>query len=175
MSVRSPFAGIFLLHIALEIPVAVQGIISPENLPFLQLNNTAVVLLKVCNPFIQAYRLLRYGMQQLRSCIVALLCFPLPGTSHFPTSYPANEHWQSACASTTPSVPRFCTKRQDSYLTHSAPLSNRASFSQSLGRSMKITPENLWGTLHGFVGLGMVVWWQATVQLTAMARQAQRG
>lgn len=38
---------IFLLHIALDIPVAIQGLWSPFNLPFLQLNNTAVVFIKV--------------------------------------------------------------------------------------------------------------------------------
>ena len=38
---------VFLLHIALEIPVAIQGVWSPQSLPFLQMNNTAVLLLKV--------------------------------------------------------------------------------------------------------------------------------
>lgn len=38
----------------------------------------------------------------------------------------------------------------------------------------KITPEILWGTLHGFVGLGMVAWWHATVHMAAMARSATR-
>ncbi|KAF8191721.1 hypothetical protein BJ912DRAFT_1041541 [Pholiota molesta] len=47
MSVQSPLSAIFLLHIALEIPVAIQGIWSPANLPFMQLNNTAVVFLSV--------------------------------------------------------------------------------------------------------------------------------
>jgi len=39
---------VFLLHIALEIPIAVQGVWSPTQLPFLQLNNTTLVVLKVC-------------------------------------------------------------------------------------------------------------------------------
>lgn len=38
---------IFLLHIALDIPVAIQGLWSPLSLPFMQLNNTAVVFIKV--------------------------------------------------------------------------------------------------------------------------------
>ena len=43
-------SAIFLMHVALEIPIAVQGVYTPSNLPFLQLNNTAVVILKVgCN------------------------------------------------------------------------------------------------------------------------------
>ncbi|KAF7791642.1 hypothetical protein EIP86_002662 [Pleurotus ostreatoroseus] len=37
---------IFLLHIALDIPIALQGLWSPLNLPFLQLNNTTIVFIK---------------------------------------------------------------------------------------------------------------------------------
>jgi len=40
-------SAIFLIHIALEIPVAIQGVWAPSSLPFLQLNNTALVVLKV--------------------------------------------------------------------------------------------------------------------------------
>lgn len=36
----------------------------------------------------------------------------------------------------------------------------------------KVTPENVWGTVHGFIGLGFVVWWQATVQIAAAMRNA---
>lgn len=39
--------------------------------------------------------------------------------------------------------------------------------------SFKVTPEILWGTLHGFIGLGFVVWWQATVALAAAMRKMQ--
>lgn len=38
----------------------------------------------------------------------------------------------------------------------------------------KLTPEIVWGTLHGLIGLGMVAWWQATVHLAAMARAANK-
>ena len=40
-------SSVFLLHIAMEAPVAIQGIWAPHTLPFLQLNNTTVVVLKV--------------------------------------------------------------------------------------------------------------------------------
>ena len=33
-----------------------------------------------------------------------------------------------------------------------------------------ITPERVWSTLHGFIGLGFAIWWQATVQLAAAMR-----
>jgi len=38
---------VFLLHIALEIPLGVQGLWAAYSLPFLQLNNTALVMIKV--------------------------------------------------------------------------------------------------------------------------------
>lgn len=47
---------IFLLHIALEIPVAVQGLFFPGNLPFLDLNNTGLALLKVSESALGLYR-----------------------------------------------------------------------------------------------------------------------
>ena len=40
---------VFLLHIALEAPIAVMGLLSPLSLPFIQLTNTTLVLLKVRN------------------------------------------------------------------------------------------------------------------------------
>lgn len=61
---------IFLLHIALEVPVAIQGIWSPANLPFLDLNNTSIVVLKL------------YAALSFATCIAALLCFSLPGILH---------------------------------------------------------------------------------------------
>ncbi|KAF9051770.1 hypothetical protein BJ165DRAFT_1413743 [Panaeolus papilionaceus] len=147
MSVRSPLAGIFLLHIALEIPVAVQGILSPENLPFLQLNNTAVVLLKL------------YASMVLGSCIVALLCFPLPDFLPGKRALAIGLCvYHTVCSTILYQAPRFI------------PHTFGATF-----ESMKITPESVWGTLHGVVGLGMVIWWQATVHLTSMVRQAQSG
>lgn len=39
----------------------------------------------------------------------------------------------------------------------------------------KVTPEIVWGTLHGLIGLGMVAWWQVTVPLTSLARAASKG
>ena len=38
---------VFLLHIALDVPMAIQGLWSPLSLPFLQLNNTTIVFIKV--------------------------------------------------------------------------------------------------------------------------------
>lgn len=40
-------SAVFLLHIAVEIPIAIQGLWAPAQLPFLELNNTTLVMLKV--------------------------------------------------------------------------------------------------------------------------------
>lgn len=37
----------------------------------------------------------------------------------------------------------------------------------------KVTPEIVWGFLHGVLGLGMVIWWQGTVHYAALARKMQ--
>ena len=44
---RNNSSVVYLVHIALEIPVAIQGLWSPVSLPFLELNNTTLVILKV--------------------------------------------------------------------------------------------------------------------------------
>jgi hypothetical protein len=46
---RSPLTVVYLLHVALEMPVAIQGMLLPYQLPFLEMNNTALVLLKACS------------------------------------------------------------------------------------------------------------------------------
>lgn len=81
-------SAIFLLHIALEIPVAIQGVWNPASLPFLQLNNTTVVILKVRSQILLWFGSLieqscqkLYSALVLASCITSLLCFSLPGKS----------------------------------------------------------------------------------------------
>lgn len=37
----------------------------------------------------------------------------------------------------------------------------------------KITPEILWGGAHGFMSLGFVFWWQATVSQAAVMRKTK--
>ncbi|KAF7984678.1 hypothetical protein HWV62_12954 [Athelia sp. TMB] len=44
---RSPLSAVFLLHLALELPVAIQGLWMPSMLPFLEMNNTTLIILKV--------------------------------------------------------------------------------------------------------------------------------
>jgi len=72
----------------MEIPIAIQGLWSPRSLPFLELNNTSVVMLKVrlkSKSFSMTLQLTHksivqlYAALSLGSCIAAFLCFSLPG------------------------------------------------------------------------------------------------
>ncbi|KDR80397.1 hypothetical protein GALMADRAFT_92775 [Galerina marginata CBS 339.88] len=147
MSGRSPLSAIFLVHIALEIPIAIQGIWSPANLPFMQLNNTALVLLKL------------YASLVLASCLTSLLCFNLPeflpGKRALAIGLCV---YHTVCSTVLYQAPRF--------IPHT--------FGPTF-EAFKVTPELAWGTAHGLVGLGMIIWWQATIPLAQMARAAQRG
>ena len=42
-----PSSAVFLLHILLEAPLIIQGFWYPQSLPFLGMNNTTLVLVKV--------------------------------------------------------------------------------------------------------------------------------
>ncbi|KAF5375674.1 hypothetical protein D9615_009330 [Tricholomella constricta] len=143
---RSPLAVIFLLHIALEAPIAVQGVWSPATLPFLQLNNTTLVVVKL------------YSALVLASCLTSLLCYSLPEFLPGKRAFAMGLCIYHSIASTILfQAPRF--------IPHSfGPLMEQ----------YKITPEIVWGVFHGFVGLGMVTWWQATLPHTAMARGTQK-
>jgi hypothetical protein len=39
--------------------------------------------------------------------------------------------------------------------------------------SFKVTPEIVWGALHGIMSLAMMVWWQGTLGYAALARKMQ--
>ncbi|KAJ3808573.1 hypothetical protein F5876DRAFT_78609 [Lentinula aff. lateritia] len=145
-ALRSPLAAVFLLHIALEMPVAVQGFFSPMSLPFIQLNNTAIVLLKL-------YASLALGMS-----LTSLLAYSLPDF------LPAKRAlaiglcvYHSIVSTVLFQAPRF--------IPHSF---------GTLAEANNVTPEVVWGTAHGIIGLGMIFWWQSTVGLTQQLAALQR-
>ncbi|KAJ7598734.1 hypothetical protein C8J56DRAFT_914833 [Mycena floridula] len=141
---RSPLSVIFLLHLALEAPVAIQGVFTPTALPFLQLNNTTLVILKL------------YSALVFATCIISLLCYSLPEFLPGKRALAIGLCiYHSICSTILFQAPRFI------------PHTLGPSF-----ESMQVTPEIVWGVLHGFVGLGMVIWWQGTVHFTQMARAA---
>jgi len=136
---------VFLLHVALEIPIAIQGVWSAQSLPFLQLNNTALVILKL------------YASLVLGTCATSLLCFTLPEFLPGKRAFALGLCLYHSIASTI----LFQTPR---FIPHS--------FGPLL-EGYKVTPEIVWGSLHGVLGLGMVVWWQGTVHYAALARKMQ--
>ncbi|KAI0252509.1 hypothetical protein BJV78DRAFT_1201149 [Lactifluus subvellereus] len=142
---RSPLSAVFLLHIALEVPLAIQGIWAPATLPFLQLNNTTLVILKM------------YATLVLGVCIMALLCYPLPeflpGKRALAIGLCV---YHSIISTVLFQAPRFI------------PFTFGAFF-----EAYKFTPEVLWGCMHGFLGLGFVAWWQGTVAYTQMVKRME--
>ncbi|KAI0078317.1 hypothetical protein K474DRAFT_1641665 [Panus rudis PR-1116 ss-1] len=144
VQLRHPLSVVYLLHIALEVPVALQGLWSPANLPFLQPNNTTLV-------FIKLYAALVGG-----TCAAALLCFSLPEFLPGKRALAVGLClYHVTCSTILYNAPRFI------------PLSFGPLF-----ESYKVTPEVVWGTLHGLVGLGFAIWWQVTVAITAAMRGA---
>jgi len=142
---RSPLSAVFLLHIAVEIPIAIQGLWAPAQLPFLELNNTTLVMLKL------------YAALSLGTCVMALLCHSLaeflPGKRAAAIGLTV---YHCVASTILFQSPRF------------VPFSLG-----ELAESFKITPEVLWGAVHGFISLGFVFWWQSTVGLTAAMRKSQ--
>ncbi|KAG6333215.1 hypothetical protein ID866_5870 [Astraeus odoratus] len=135
MSARSPLSVVFLLHIALEAPIVFSTFWSPLALPFLQMTNTTLVLLKLYSAFLAA------------TCITTLLVYPLPEFLPGKRALAIGLCVYHSIASTVLyQAPRF--------IPHS--------FGPAF-ESFKITPEVAWGTMHGVLGLAMVVWWQGTL------------
>jgi len=144
-ALRSPLSAVFLMHVAVEIPIAIQGLWAPAQLPFLELNNTTIVLLKL------------YAALSLGTCVLALLCHSLaeflPGKRAAAIGLTVYH-----CIASTILIqsPRF------------VPFSLGA-----LAESYKVTPEVIWGCVHGFISLGFVFWWQSTVAVTSAMRKSQ--
>ncbi|OSX61080.1 hypothetical protein POSPLADRAFT_1074813 [Postia placenta MAD-698-R-SB12] len=143
---RHPLSIVFLLHIALEVPIAVVGLWSPASLPFMQLTNTTLVFLKM-------YSALVAGL-----CLSALLVFTLP--EFLPGKRALGMalcFYHVTCSTILFNAPRF--------IPHSF---------GPFAESYRATPEVVWGTLHGIVGFTLAAWWQATLGITQLAaRQAK--
>ncbi|KAH7910262.1 hypothetical protein BJ138DRAFT_130218 [Hygrophoropsis aurantiaca] len=141
---RSPLSVVFLLHIALEAPLALQAFWSPHSLPFLQMNNTTLIMLKL------------YAALVAGTCLATFLAYPLPeflpGKRALAIGLCV---YHSVVSTILFQAPRFIPHTFGTFL-----------------EGMKVTPEVVWGTMHGVVGLAMVVWWQGTLQYAAAARRA---
>ncbi|KAF8426857.1 hypothetical protein L210DRAFT_3420441, partial [Boletus edulis BED1] len=133
---RRSRSAAFLIHVALEAPLVVQTFLSPTSLPFIQMTNTTLVLLKLYASIIAA------------TCIASVLVFPLPeflpGKRALALALCV---YHSVASTVLLQAPRFIPHTFGAWF-----------------ESFKVTPENVWGTFHGMVGLLMVVWWQSTLQ-----------
>ncbi|KAH9941585.1 uncharacterized protein BXZ73DRAFT_97974 [Epithele typhae] len=139
LNAMHPMSLIFLLHIALDVPMAVQGLWSPLSLPFLQLNNTALV-------FIKMYASLVGG-----TCVAALLSFNLPEFLPGKRAFAIALCVYHATVSTVLfNAPRF--------IPHTF---------GPVFEAYKATPEHVWGCLHGILGLLFAIWWQVTLPYVA--------
>ncbi|KAL1665174.1 hypothetical protein GGF50DRAFT_53247 [Schizophyllum commune] len=145
ISASHPASVVFLLHILTELPLAVQGMLWPSSLPFIQLNNTVVVVMKL------------YSALVLGTCATALLCWKLPEFLPGKRALAIGLCiYHTALSTVLYQAPRF--------IPHT--------FGQ-FAESLKITPETAWGTLHGVLGLLFVAWWQLTVPIAAAMGQAR--
>ncbi|KAH0835903.1 hypothetical protein J3R83DRAFT_9798, partial [Lanmaoa asiatica] len=135
-------SAVFLIHVALEAPLVVQTFFSPMSLPFMQMTNTTVVLLKLYAAIIAA------------TCIASVLVFPLPEFLPGKRALAIGLCVYHSIASTILfQAPRFIPHTFGAWF-----------------ESLRITPENIWGTFHGVLGFMMVVWWQLTLQYASAFR-----
>ncbi|GHJ84131.1 hypothetical protein NliqN6_0533 [Naganishia liquefaciens] len=147
MTARSPLSTMFLLHIALEAPLAIQGLFAPQALPFLEANNTTLVMIKL------------YAALSAASCITALLVFALPEYLPGKRAFAAGlTVYHTIVAGTLFGAPRFVPKTFG-----------------TLMESIRLTPENTWALLHAVLGLGFAVWWQGTLPYAQAAKNLTAG
>ncbi|KZO94214.1 hypothetical protein CALVIDRAFT_501800 [Calocera viscosa TUFC12733] len=137
-----PISSVFLLHVALELPFAIQGLFMGEQLPFIEMTNTTLVILKI------------YAALSLGTCVGAVLCrgLPefLPGKRAMALSLLV---YHAIVAATLMSAPRFVP----------------FSFGP-LAESLTVTPERSYAVLHGLAALGFAGWWQITLPYVAAAK-----
>ncbi|TFY51651.1 hypothetical protein EVG20_g10900 [Dentipellis fragilis] len=160
MTARSPLSVVFLVHLLFETPLAVQGFIAPHTLPFLQLNNTTLVFIKVRVHTRPLTLLLRI---RVRSHLAPHTAVLRARGGHVP---------QLTALLFAPRVCLALTRDLQSSSPGNAERFIPYSFGPFL-EAYKLTPEVLLGGLHGFLSLGILAWWQGTVAYAAAARKMQ--
>jgi len=142
-AVRSRWSVVFLLHVVVEAPFAIQGIWTPTRLlPFLQLNDATLVILKL------------YSALVLATCLMSGLCYRLP-------EYQPGKRALGIGLCAYHSVASTILLQAPRFIPYSfGPLVDRYG----------LTPEIACGICHCLLGLGLVLWWQTTDHVTDMAR-----
>ncbi|KAJ8072620.1 hypothetical protein PM082_016179 [Marasmius tenuissimus] len=143
---RSPLSVVFLLHVVLEIPLAVQAIWSPASLPFLQLNNTTLVVLKMLSAL------------SLGTCLASFLCFSLPDILPGKRALALGLClYHTVCSTILFQAPRF--------IPHT--------FGPAC-EELKLTPEVAWSAMHGLLGFTFMLWWQSSVTVVQAPTAGRR-
>ncbi|KDN42959.1 hypothetical protein RSAG8_06485, partial [Rhizoctonia solani AG-8 WAC10335] len=141
---RHPLSVVFLLHVAVEAPFALQGIWAGHSLPFLQLTNTTLVLLKL------------YSALLLASCLASLLCFSLPEFLPGKRAFAIQLLIYHSIAATLliyHSIAATVLFQSPRFIPHSL---------GKVAESVAVTPEKIWGALHGVVSVMIGMWWQVS-------------
>ncbi|KAK0527764.1 hypothetical protein OC834_004297 [Tilletia horrida] len=134
-----PVNIIWVLHIFLELPLGIIALFFTRSLPFLDMTNTTLVLLKLFGGLIT-------GMA-VGALLVAALPDVLPGKRALVVSLVI---YHAAASTILLQAPRF--------IPHSF---------GTAAEKLSITPEHIWGCFHGFLTLAFTAWWQITLPQTA--------
>jgi len=145
LALRSPLSIIFLVHAAMDGPIAMLGAMVPEQLPFIDMTNTTVIMIKL-------YSCLVFG-----SCIASVLCYSLPDFLPGKRALALGLLMYHVTASSA----LFYSPRFIPFTLGPLP--------ESLG----ITAERIWAAGHGLVVIGLSLWWQLTLQFTKMVKQGK--
>ncbi|KAE8216263.1 hypothetical protein CF319_g3330 [Tilletia indica] len=130
---------VFLIHILLELPIGIMALFFTRSLPFLDMTNSTIVVLKL------------FGALATGISVSAMLVAALPDVLPCKRALVAALVVYHAAASTILlQAPRFI------------PFSLGTAAEQ-----FSVTPENIWGCSHGFLTLALTGWWQVTLPSVA--------
>ncbi|CAD6891128.1 unnamed protein product [Tilletia controversa] len=134
-----PINLVFLVHVLLELPLGIMALFFTRSLPFLDMTNTTIVMLKL------------FGALTTGIAVSSLLVAALPDVLPCKRALVAALVVYHAAASTILlQAPRFI------------PFSLGTA-----AEKISATPENLWGCSHGFLTMAFTTWWQLTLPAAA--------
>ncbi|CCA67305.1 hypothetical protein PIIN_01138 [Serendipita indica DSM 11827] len=130
-----PISIVFMLHILLEAPFCIVALVSPESLPFLEMSNTSLLVLKLYAGLVLSSILAAYLVSGLPEFLPGKRAVALQLCLYHTVA--ATALWHS---------PRFIpiTLGEDA---------------ERLG----ITLEKIWCVSHGFASAALGIWWHITI------------
>ncbi|PVF94276.1 hypothetical protein CPB86DRAFT_876552 [Serendipita vermifera] len=134
-----PISIVFLLHILLEGPICFVALVRPETLPFLEMNNTTIIMTKL------------YGAILLSTLLSSFLVWTLPEFLPGKRALAL----QLCLYHTVVSTALWHSPRFIPITLGSGP------------EKMGITVERLWCITHGLMSAALGLWWHITLPYTA--------